>query len=231
MVFKLREARRAMDALSANPDDTAAAIRAITAMSGKSGERCFRRFKRSVTGARILQEKRELADALADIDCLGMMPHGSLGKEIWNFYTVEQLSIQGLQEASEAAQGGGSGGADTDEARFGRRLRDLHDVFHVLTGYGRDILGEIACLAFTYAQTRNTGVGYVVLRALRQAGWRSEMGRLCRQAYLRGRHSRWLVDLEWETLLDQPLEQLRLRLGVGPAPVYEQIRSAGAPVL
>jgi ubiquinone biosynthesis protein COQ4 len=231
MVFKLREARRAMDALSANPDDTAAAIRAITAMSGNSGERCFRRFKRSATGARILQEKRELADALADIDRLGMMPHGSLGKEIWNFYTVEQLSIQGLQEASEAAQGGGSGGADTDEARFGRRLRDLHDVFHVLTGYGRDILGEIACLAFTYAQTRNTGVGYVVLRALRQAGWRSEMGRLCRQAYRRGRHSRWLVDLEWETLLDQPLEQLRLRLGVGPAPVYEQIRSAGAPVL
>lgn len=195
MVFKLREARRAMDALSANPDDTAAAIRAITAMSGKSGERCFRRFKRSVTGARILQEKRELADALADIDCLGMMPHGSLGKEIWNFYTVEQLSIQGLQEASEAAQGGGSDGADTDEARFGRRLRDLHDVFHVLTGYGRDILGEIACLAFTYAQTRNTGVGYVVLRACaRPVGarrWAGYVGRLICADGIAGGLSTW----------------------------------------
>lgn len=231
MVFKLREARRAMDALSSNPDDTAEAIRAIAAMSGKSGERCLKRFKRSATGARILQEKRELYDVLADIDRLGTMPDGSLGKEIWKFYTVEQLSIQGLQAASEAAQGTGSGDADTDEALFGRRLRDLHDVFHVVTGYGRDILGEIACLAFTYAQTWNTGVGYVVLRVLRQAGWRSEMSRLCRQAYRRGRRSTWLVDQEWETLLDQPLEQLRLRLGVGPAPVYQQVRSAGAPIL
>ena len=231
MVFKLREARRAMDALSSNPDDTAEAIRAIAAMSGKSGERCLKRFKGSAGGARILREKRELYDVLADIDGLGAMPEGSLGKEIWKFYTVEQLSIQGLQAASEAAHGVNSDAADTDEARFGRRLRDLHDVFHVLTGYGRDMLGEIACLAFTYAQTRNTGIGYVVLRVLRQAGWRSEMGRLARQAYLRGRRSAWLIDQDWETLLYQPLEQLRLRLSVGPAPIYQQVRSAGAPVL
>ena len=233
MVFDLSEARRATAALSANPDDTEQAIRAIAAMSGNSNERCFRRFKRTTGGARILRERRELYDVLGDVDRLESMPVNSLGKAIWEFYTTEELSAQGLKAAGEAA-GGGAGGesdSDTEGARFGRRMRDLHDVFHVLTGYGRDMRGEMACLAFTFAQTWNTGIGYLVLRSLRNAGWRSEHGRFLRQAYRRGRDSRWLIDQDWENLFEQPLEALRDSLGVGPAVVYEQVRSPGAPVL
>ena len=229
MVFDIREARRATTALSENPDDTEQAIRAIAAMSGNSNQRCFRRFKRTIGGAQILRERRELYDIISDIDRLGAMPENSLGKAIWEFYTTEELSAQGLKAASEAA--GGGAGSDTDAERFGRRMRDLHDVFHVVTGYGRDMRGEMACLAFTFAQTWNTGIGYLVLRSLRNAGWRSEQGRFLRQAYHRGRNSEWLVDQDWEALLEQPLESLRARLGVGPAPVYEQVRSPGAPVL
>ena len=144
-----------MEAVNADPDNTEAAIRAIAAMSGGSHERCFRRFKRSKAGAWILQERRELCDKLSDLDGLGAMPEGSLGKAIWEFYTTEQLSAQGLKAASEAA--GGGAGEDTDSERFGRRMRDLHDVFHVLTGYGRDLRGEVACLAFTFAQTWEHG--------------------------------------------------------------------------
>ena len=221
-----------MEALGANPDDTAQAIRAIGAMSGNSPERCFRRFVRSSRGARILREKRELYDLLSDIDRLGAMPEASLGRAIWTFYTTEELSAQGLKGASEAATGDdGYFGGDDDRARFARRLRELHDVFHVLTGYGRDVRGEIACLAFTYSQTKNTGIGYVALRVLRGAGWRSEMGRVIRQGYWRGRRAEWLLDQDWEALLPQPLEQLREDLGVGPAPEYEALRSPGAPVL
>ena len=232
MAFHLREAQRAMEALGANPDDTAQAIRAIGAMSGKSPERCFKRFARSSGGARILREKRELYDILSDIDRLGVMPEGSLGRAIWTFYTTEELSAQGLKGASEAAAGDSRFfGGDDDRSRFARRLRELHDVFHVLTGYGRDVRGEVACLAFTYSQTKNTGIGYVALRVLRRAGWRSEMGRVIRQGFWRGRRAAWLIDRDWEALLPQPLEQLREDLGVGPAPEYEPLRSAGAPAL
>jgi ubiquinone biosynthesis protein COQ4 len=221
-----------MEALSANPDDTAQAIRAIAAMSGNSPERCFRRFRRSQQGERILREKRELYDALSDLGGLGAMPEGSLGRAIWDFYTVEQISAQGLKGASEDAVGeGGFFAGDDDRARFARRLREMHDVFHVLTGYGRDVRGEIACLSFTFAQTKNTGIGYLALRVLRGAGWSSEMGRLIRQAFWRGRRAEWLVDQDWEALLPLPLEQVREELGVGPAPDYEPVRSAGAPAL
>ena len=57
------------------------------------------------------------------------------------------------------------GPAELDEhhpyAWFFRRVRDLHDLWHVLTGYGRDPLGEVCLLAFTYAQTRLTGLGAI----------------------------------------------------------------------
>jgi ubiquinone biosynthesis protein COQ4 len=232
MAYRLREAQRAMQALGADPDDTAQAIRAIGAMAGNSPERCFKRFARSSTGARILREERELYDILSDIDRLGAMPEGSLGRAIWTFYTTEEISAQGLKGASEAAAGEtGFFAGNDDRARFGRRLRELHDVFHVLAGYGRDMRGEIACLAFTYSQTKNTGIGYVALKVLRGAGWRSEMGRVIRQGYWRGRSADWLIDQDWEALLPLPLEQLREDLGVGKAPEYEQLRSPGAPVL
>ena len=39
-----------------------------------------------------------------------------------------------------------------DERWMGERLRDIHDLFHVITGYGRDALGELCLLAFTNAQ-------------------------------------------------------------------------------
>jgi ubiquinone biosynthesis protein COQ4 len=232
MAYQLREAQRAMKALGANPDDTAQAIRAIGAMSGNSPERCFKRFARSTPGARILREKRELYDVLSDIDGLGAMPEGSLGHAVWTFYTTEQISAQGLKGASESAAGeDGFFGGDDDRSRFGRRLRELHDVFHVLTGYGRDMRGEIACLAFTYSQTKNTGIGYVALKVLRGAGWHSEMGKLIRQGYWRGRRANWLIDQDWEELMLQPLEQLRKELGVGHAPEYQQLRSTGAPAI
>jgi ubiquinone biosynthesis protein COQ4 len=232
MAFRLREARRALDSLSANPDDTEQAIRAINAMAGNSAERLFKRFQRSRHGASILREKRELYDVLSDIDRLGAMPEGSLGHGIWKFYTTEEISAQGLKGASEAAANGQqTNKAESDRALFGRRSRELHDVFHVLTGYGRDMRGEMAVLAFTYSQTKNTGIGYMVLRSLRNAGWNSELGKLIRQGYWRGRRARWLVAEDWEALLPQPLEKLRETLGVGPAPEYEQLRSPGAPIL
>lgn len=232
MAYQLREAQRAMQALGANPDDTEQAIRAIGAMAGNSPERCFKRFARSSRGARILREERELYDILSDIDRLGAMPEGSLGRGIWTFYTTEEISAQGLRGASEAAAGEmGFFTGNHDRARFARRLRELHDVFHVLTGYGRDMRGEIACLAFTYSQTKNTGIGYVALRVLRGAGWRSEMGRVIRQGYWRGRRADWLIDQDWEALMPLPLDQLREDLGVGKPPEYEPLRSPGAPIL
>lgn len=230
--IRLGEARRAMQALLSNPDDTAQAFKVIAAMSGSSGKRLFRRFRRSAMGAQILREKRNLIDVLGDREKLRSMPAGSLGRAIAEWYSREDLSAQGLAAASEAAFGDREPGEIGDDlAIFSTRLRDLHDVFHVLTGYDRDVRGEAAVLAFTLAQTRNPGIGFIVLTVLRRAGVRSDMGRLIRQGFRRGLRSTWLLDQDWEALLHQPIDELRETLRVGPPPVYQQVRSPGAPAL
>ena len=228
-------ARRAMRALRENPDDTSQAIRVIGALSGNSGERLFKRFKSTAGGQKILREKQDLFELMRDTDRLRAMPEGSLGRAIGDWYALEEISAQGLADASEAAFSEGGPrretGLDKDEELFSMRLRDLHDVFHVLAGYGRDLSGEGAVLAFTIPQTRNPGIAYMVLDFLFRGGWNSPDGKLMRQAFRRGRQCDWLVDQDWETLFEQPLDQVRQELGVGEPPVYEQNRSEGAPVL
>ena len=95
------EARRAMKALTENPDDTAQAFRVIGALSGNSGARLFRRFRRSSEGARVLREERELFSVLDDVERLKAMPEGSLGAAIADYFITEELSAQGLADASE----------------------------------------------------------------------------------------------------------------------------------
>jgi len=231
--IRLGEARRAMRALLENPDDTAQAFKVIAAMSGGSSRRLYRRFRRSPDGARILREKRSLVDVTGDLETLRAMPEGSLGRALADFYETERISARGLVTASEAGFGDRSTAPAIDDGQrvFGERLRDLHDVFHVLAGYGRDLRGEAAVLSFTLAQTWNPGIAFILLAALRRAGLRSELGRLVRGAFRRGRRATWLVDLPWEDLLSRPLDELRVELGVGPPPAYSPVRSAGAPAL
>ena len=102
---------------------------------------------------------------------------------------------------------------------------------HVLAGYDRDLRGEAAVLAFTVAQNFHTGIAYLVWNALRSEGWNSPGGRLIRQGFRRGRRAKRLMEQDWETLFERPIDEVREELGVGDPPTYEQLRSAGAPAL
>ncbi|MBW2316669.1 MAG: hypothetical protein JRH10_21100 [Deltaproteobacteria bacterium] len=225
------DARRAMRALRENPDDTAAAIRVIGALSGNSSRRQMRRFHGSERGARILREGRDLFDVLTDQERLEAMTPGSLGRTIVEWFKRENISTAGLVQASEAARDGKERNLDEGEQVYFSRLLNLHDVFHVLAGYDRDLRGEAAVLAFTVAQNYNRGVAYLVWNALRTEGWTSPGGKLIRDGYRRGRRAGPLMEQDWEALFELPIDEVRAELGVGAPPVYEQLRSAGAPAL
>ena len=107
----------------------------------------------------------------------------------------------------------------------------MHDLWHVATGYGRDLVGEAALLAFSYAQTRNRGVGFIVAIAwLRASGDFAFARPIIVEGYRRGKRAAWLPGQDWEWLLTQPLGAVRERLGLGEPPAYAERRSAGAPV-
>jgi ubiquinone biosynthesis protein COQ4 len=159
------------------------------------------------------------------------MRPGSLGRTIIDWFERENISSEGLAKASEAARGDSGSERSVDEQVYFSRRLNLHDVSHVLAGYDRDLRGEAAVLAFSVAQDYSHGVAYLVWNALRAEGWSSPAGKLIRDGYRRGRRSANLLSQDWEELFERPIDQVRMELGVGAPPVYEQLRSSGAPAL
>lgn len=221
------EALRAVRALGNNPDDTTQVFRVLRALPG--GDRNFRRFRNTDSGARLLAERPDLLATLSDRDALLAMPPGSLGRAYAEFVAAEQISADGLVAAS-TEDADPDRWQDEDHRFIGERLRDMHDLWHVVTGYGRDLLGEAALLAFTFAQTRTPGIGVIVGHALWHARGDFAPARpIIWQGFRRGFGSEWLPAQEWEKLLLEPLETVRERLAVGDPPAYSQLRSEGAP--
>ena len=163
--FRIRpiDAVRALRAAFKNPDDTVQVVRIIDALNGKSGLRLLDRFVALPGSATIARRERTILEVLEDRDALAALPEGSLGRTYFDFTTAEQITADGLVEATREATGYPEGDEIDDLLGwYLTRLRDTHDLWHVLTGYGRDLLGETALLAFTYAQTRLHGFGFIV---------------------------------------------------------------------
>ena len=227
--LRLMDAWRALRALLADPDDTAKVFDIIEALSGPTRDRVLRRFSASETGRALLRERPHLLARLEDREALLALPAGSLGRTYAEFMNREKIAADGLVSASADKRH-----PDTSEEQrwFGDRLRDMHDLWHVVTGYERDLVGEAALLAFTYAQTRNPGIGLIVAAAYWKAKDDAAHARpLIREGYRRGRRAAWLPEQRWEELLAQPLDSVRARLQLGTPPRYAQVRSEGAPAL
>ena len=213
---------RALRALIANPEDTARVFEIIRALAGPSLVRGLRRFRRTALGQRVLAEEIDLLDALRDREALAALPGGSLGRAYHDFVYAESLTAEGLVAAS--VEGHGYNFEDPHLRRFGHRMRDQHDLWHTVTDYGRDHFGEACLLAFSYAQTRNRGVGVIVLTAAWRLGREypgSGVAKALWRAYRDGRHASWLPAQDWEALLALPLADVRRQLAVKPPAAYQ----------
>ena len=151
---------------------------------------------------------------------LATLPPSSFGRAYLEFITDEGLSADGLIEASEGEKK--EPFTDADLMLFAARQRDMHDLWHVLTQYGRDELGEACLLGFTYAQNRNRGVGFIALvgclKLYRKYGFSAT--RAIFRAFRDGRRAAWLPAQNWELLLEQPLDSVRRELGIRIPKVY-----------
>lgn len=224
-------ALRAMRDLLANPDDTALVFRIIRALSGNSFERLFQRVLADPTGGVVLNEKRDILPVLQNRARLRELANGTLGREYARFLDCEGISAEGLVDASEEHLDDEEGFFLDERARcLSNRLRDTHDLWHVVTGYQRDLFGEHALLAFSYAQTRNPGIAFiVVMAAIRR--WREgekDVIPLAWEGFRRGRRAAFFVAADWEGMLELPLDEVRRILKVEEPPVYTPVFSAAA---
>lgn len=218
----------ALRRLIADPEDTPQVFEVIRAMGGPSLRRGLRRFRETAFGRQALAEKPSLLAALRNREALAALPDGSLGRTYFEFVYGEALSADGLVEASMDADMQAYSYEDPNLSWYGQRMRDQHDLWHSVTQYGRDPFGEACLLAFTYAQTRNRGIGLITLTAgwqLRRAMGGGVLHALWR-AYQAGRHASWLPAQDWEALLPLPVSEVRRLLAVKPPSAYLEVRRA-----
>ena len=135
----------------------------------------------------------------------------------------ENLSAQGLADISQEVHGRAH--VAHPFAWFGRRIRDSHDIWHVLSGYHRDGLGEACLVAFSYAQTRSLGWAVIAIgAALRpRSGPKHPYARAIWQGFRRGAAAKWFPGQDYLELFSENLDDARRRLNITPATIYDAI--------
>jgi ubiquinone biosynthesis protein COQ4 len=199
------------------------AFRIIRAIDAGGIDRLHARMVATPRGRALLAERPSLLPVLRDRQRLAAMPEGSLGRTYLAFCDREEITAGGLVEASHFDEA-----EDTfdEELRYiADRMRDSHDLWHVVVGCRTDLAGELAILAFTTAQTESLGVGVLTLAGYaRSFTLPSELGgegrRLVKAAFARARRAAWLPVARWEALMDRPLDEVRRELDLDPVPEY-----------
>lgn len=217
---------RAWKVLRTDPDATGEVFKMINALQGAGSNRVYNRVMSTPDGEAMIADKPDLVAALSDRDALRAMPEGSLGRTYLKFMEDEGLAPGMLLDASDEAPARGQGQSE-EERWLGNHLRDMHDIYHVMTGYGRDPLGELCVLSFSNQQTRSRGIAFL----LKMAEYRDRKfvpNRELHSAIMEGRtHSKsaaWFPEIRWEEKLAEPLDKLREEMGVAKPEAYKALR-------
>ena len=215
---------RAFRKLIRNKEDTAQVFEIMRALSGRSIARGYDRLLKTMEGGRQAFLREELAHRLDDPAWLADFGAGTVGAAYRDFREARGFTAEGL--ADEARKVAPLADAPHPVIWYSRRLRDVHDIWHVLTGYQTDALGEACVVAFSHAQTGNLGfafIGWGAAREIHRENRSIPARRAVLQAWRIGRVARWLPALDYEVLFAEPLETARARLNLRPPTVYDRV--------
>ncbi len=223
--------RTAFDALRkllANGDDTTQVFRIMRALNVGETAKSYGRLLATSDGGRLAYERVELAQRFSDRDWVQGFAPGTVGAAYREFLETTGYSADGLVEVSRLDP------TETDVyhpyAWLGRRTRDVHDIWHVLTGYKADeTMGEACLVAFSYAQTRGLGWAFIAggaaLKSLRATGG-TLFAKAVREGYRNGKRAAWLLGEDYEALMHEPIVSARARLKIAEPMLYRQAQAA-----
>ncbi|MBU0669780.1 MAG: hypothetical protein KKG32_06920 [Alphaproteobacteria bacterium] len=196
-------------------EETSHVFKIFEALPSKSFMPRVRALTLSEQGEKLRTEEPFLPPILDDHEALRRFPEGSVAQAYCDFMEREGLSAAGL--VAEADKLGRPKYGDLVEW-FGNRSRDTHDLMHVLTGYGRDGLGEQCVLLFTHGQSPSHGhllIGYAgALNIKKSVKSKAPVFRACRQAQRTGVACPPLVEMSIRELLAKDLRAVRLELNI-----------------
>jgi len=219
------KAWRHMQRLIANKEDTEQVFQIIEALNGRSFEKNFKAFINSPEGPELLRARQYLPPLLDDHSWIEKLPEETVGRAYIAFMRREGLSAQGLVEESEKFRSRARE-FDDDYLWYANRLRDTHDLFHVLTGYNRDALGEASLLAFTYSQNPGRGVLFISFMGCRTIAKRAPKEARIMDCFREGKRNgamaQKITRQDIIALMHEPLEAARARLGIEKPVAYHR---------
>jgi ubiquinone biosynthesis protein COQ4 len=223
--YEWGRALRALRRLFKNKEDTAEVFEIMFALNGRAYAEDYARLLATAEGGRIAYDRIEFADRLLDSQWVASFPPGSVGAAYLTFQTAGHMSVSGLIDESHKGVPAEQLDVRHPYAWWFRRIRDLHDVWHVLTGYGCDALGEMCLAAFSYQEVRGPGWALIVaggfLRCHGPAAGAARRAIL--EARARALRAAWLPGEDYERLMFEPLETARARLRLSPPRAYEAV--------
>ncbi len=184
-----------------------------------------RAFLSSERGKAIRASEPSLVTILDDHASLRKLPVGSVAHAYCDFMEREGLTAQGLVEELDRYRSDEMVFKDQMEWYF-NRLRDTHDLMHVLTGFGRDALGEQCVLAFTYSQQpalAHLFLGYAgALEIRKNASVKVPLLRAVREGQRMGKACPRIAEMPIRELLAMPLDEARAKLGIRDPQFYRK---------
>lgn len=194
---------RAMLEVGKDPDRTDKVLEAYEHLNAGGEAKRARLFYASPEGEALFQGNVTLDRTTVDFDALSKLPEGTLGHSYAKFMKDRGLTPDIFNSRGELSR----------EVYVIKRLRQTHDLWHVLTGIDTDVPGELELQAFTFTQLWLPSafilVAFGTLRWLHRTP--SLPFRVLR-GMVNGLRARVLAPVPWERRWNVPVAQLRREL-------------------
>jgi len=208
LVARLRIGGRALRKVLSDPDDTKQVFVLFLTMNARHIPGFLTRFVTEPGGVELMAERPAIDSRSVDFAALGRLPADTLGGAF-----ARHLSSRGLSPDIFKAPPG----IPPALAYLGQRMRQSHDIWHVLTGYDTTIDDELALLAFSHGQSGMPGPAVLaVLGGLRWLPRHPGVFRKILDGYRRGKAARSLITARWERMWEEPLAVVRERFVIPP---------------
>lgn len=170
-------------------------------------------------GQQILNDKPIISSKTIDLEYLGSLPDGTLGKEYWRFLSYNGFDPDGRRPVHFVD--------DPDLVYIMLRYRQIHDLLHSLLGMPPHMLGEVVV---KWIEALQTGLPMCYTAAifgpLRLGPKHSQ---LYRKTYLPyaircGRQAKFLMSIYFEKHWERNVSDLRKELNLEDPPTNLQMR-------
>ncbi len=201
-------AAKALAKIVADPEQTELVLEFSNLINAGRRDSNLHFFFDDPAGAKLWAEKRAIDSTTVDLDVLAALPEGTLGHAYAHFMKAHGLT-------PDVFDGPPNDVRDPKAAYVIMRIRQTHDLWHVVTGCETDPAGEVALQAFTFAQLRAPSSGILAaIGTLRGVRHTRQIVKDVLALYRLGTRANKLATFAWEDHWATPLADVRRLLGL-----------------